>query len=186
METTLYTLGHSTHTLAHVLALLTQHGVTAIADVRSLPYSRRHPQFNRDRLKDALAQHHIAYVHLSELGARPTDPTCYVAGQVQYARLAATAAFQRGLTRIQHGRQRYRIALLCAEQDPLACHRTILICRALRTPGMAITHILADGRLEHHEASEQRLVQLVGATSGDRHPLERAYDLQGQRIAYRT
>jgi uncharacterized protein (DUF488 family) len=183
METTLYTIGHSTHTLAHVLALLTQHGITAIADVRSVPYSRRHPQCNRESLKDAVASHHIASVHLSALGARPTDPACYAAGQVQYARLAATEAFQHGLVRLQHGMQRYRIALLCAEKDPLTCHRTILICRALRAPELAIQHILADGRLEGHDASERRLVQLVGKAPGD---LEHAYDLQGQRIAYTT
>ena len=189
METTLYTIGHSTHALAHVLTQLTQHGITAIADVRSMPYSRRHPQFNREPFQDALAQHHIAYVHLGELGARPTDPSCYAAGQVQYARLAATTAFQHGLARLQDGMQRYRIALLCAEKDPVTCHRTILICRALRAPALAIQHILADGRLEQHDASERRLVQLVDGTSVNRNQdarirLERAYDLQAQRIAY--
>ena len=143
METTLYTIGHSTHPLPHVLALLTQHGITAVADVRSVPYSRRSCQCNRESLQAALAPHHIVYVHLAELGARPTDPSCYVVGRVQYARLAAT---------LHRGRQRYRIALLCAAKDPLTCHRTICICRVLRDQALTIQHILADGRLEDHAA----------------------------------
>src|SRR5262245_1344313 len=122
MSLELYTIGHSTHSCSQFLDLLVQHRISAICDVRSAPYSRLHPQFNRESLQRELARHHIAYVFLGEeLGARSSDPSCYEAGKVQYDRLAATDAFRQGIERVKQGIQRYRVALMCAEQDPLAC-----------------------------------------------------------------
>lgn len=190
MNQTLYTIGHSTHPLSHFLDLLIKHSISAICDVRSNPYSRLYPQFNRESLQKELAHHSIAYVFLGEeLGARSSDSSCYEEGKVQYNRLAATDAFRRGIDRVKKGIQRYQIALMCAEKDPLACHRTILVCRYLKAPDVSIRHILGNGYIEPHEASEQRLIKLVGADQGDlfqdfRGLLERAYDLQGQCIAY--
>lgn len=190
MSQVLYTIGHSTHSLSRFLNLLATHGISAICDVRSKPYSRQNPQFNRESFRNELAKRNIAYVFLGEeLGARSSDASCYEGGKVQYHRLAATELFRQGIERVHKGIQHYRIALMCAERDPLACHRTILICRNLRAPDLSIRHILADGRLEPHEATEQRLIKLVGADQGDlfqdfRELLERAYDFQGQQIAY--
>ena len=131
---TVFTVGHSTHALDDFLALLLRHGITAIADVRSSPYSRMNPQFNRETLHAALKGAGIAYVFLgAELGARSRDPDCYEDGKVQYDRLARTAAFQRGLARVQQGAAQYRLALMCAEKEPLDCHRTILVARHLET-----------------------------------------------------
>ncbi|HEX9429468.1 MAG TPA: DUF488 domain-containing protein [Candidatus Bathyarchaeia archaeon] len=190
MSQELYTIGHSTHPLSQFLDLLVKHGISAICDVRSNPYSRLYPQFNRESLQKELALHNIAYVFLGEeLGARSSDSSCYEGGKVQYNRLAATDAFRRGIERVKKGIQRYRVALMCAEKDPLTCHRTILVCRHLKAPDVSIRHILDNGRIEPHEASERRLIKLVGVEQGDlfqdfRELLERAYDLQGQRIAY--
>jgi len=190
MSLELYTIGHSTHSLAQFLDLLVQHRISAICDVRSAPYSRLHPQFNHEPLRKELARHHTAYVFLGEeLGARSSDPSCYEVGKVQYDRLAATDAFRQGIERVKKGIQRYRVALMCAEKDPLACHRTILVCRHLKAPEVSIRHILGDGSIEPHEVSERRLLKLLGVEQDDlfqdfRELLERAYDLQGQRIAY--
>jgi hypothetical protein len=90
---------------------------------------------------------------------------------------------------VKKGMQRYRVALMCAEKDPLACHRTILVCRHLKEPDVSIRHILDNGHIEPHKVSERRLVKLVGLEQGDlfqdfRELVESAYDLQGQRIAY--
>ena len=190
MSQILYTIGHSTHSLSRFLNLLATHGISAICDVRSKPYSRQNPQFNRESFRSELAKRNMAYVFLGEeLGARSSDASCYEGGKVQYHRLAATQLFHQGIARIHKGMQRYRIALMCAEKDPLTCHRTILICRNLRSPDLSIRHILADGRIEPHEATEQRLIKLVGADQGDLFQdfgelLEKAYDFQGQQIAY--
>ncbi len=97
----IYTIGHSTHTIEAFLELLRKHGVTAVADVRSAPFSRFNPQFNKDTLQGTLAAHGIKYVFLGrELGARSDDPACYENGRVQYARLARAASFHSGLDRV--------------------------------------------------------------------------------------
>ena len=100
----LFTIGHSVHPVEHFVELLKRHGITALCDVRSSPYSRFTPQFNRESLKEEVARHHIAYLYLgAELGPRSADPTCYENGKVQYNRLAAKEIFQQGLGRLAEG-----------------------------------------------------------------------------------
>lgn len=154
----IYTVGHSAHEVARFVDLLARHGVEAVADVRSMPYSRRHPQFNRETLKESLKASGIAYVFLGkELGARSTDPDCYENGRVQFRKLAATSLFRSGIKRVLDGSEQMRIALMCAEKDPLNCHRTILVARELVALDRKINHILADGEIETHEAAMNRL-----------------------------
>lgn len=146
-----FTIGHSNHTIEHLLSLLREHSITAIADVRSTPYSRWNPQFRKKALAQALQEAGIAYVWLGrELGGRPDDPTCYVNGRVSYERVAATEVFQEGLDRVIAGVEDYRIALLCAEKDPNKCHRTLLVAKELDARDVVVQHILADGALEEH------------------------------------
>jgi uncharacterized protein (DUF488 family) len=165
---TLYTVGHSNHSIEKFIGLLTVNGITAVADVRSRPFSRRHPQFNKERLASALTQHGIAYVFLGkELGARSEDPSCYENGKVQYPRLAATAAFKAGIERALAGAAKFRLALMCAEKEPLDCHRTLLVSRALESSGASIAHILADGSVESQEKTMSRLIDLVGLSKED-------------------
>ena len=154
----IFTVGHSAHEVARFVDLLARHGVEAVADVRSMPYSRRHPQFNRETLKESLKASGIAYVFLGkELGARSTDPDCYENGRVQFRKLAATRLFRSGLKRVLDGSEQMRIALMCAEKDPLNCHRTLLVTRELVALGRKVNHILADGEVETHEAAMNRL-----------------------------
>jgi uncharacterized protein (DUF488 family) len=165
---TLYTIGHSNHSIEKFVGLLTANGITAVADVRSRPFSRRHPQFNKERLAAALAQRDIAYVFLGkELGARSEDPSCYENGKVQYRRLAATPAFKAGIERVLIGAEKFRLALICAEKEPLDCHRTLLVSRALGSTGASIAHILADGSMEPQEKTMARLIDLVGLPKAD-------------------
>jgi uncharacterized protein (DUF488 family) len=185
-----YTIGHSTHSIEEFLDLLRKHGVTALADVRSTPFSRFNPQFNKDTLQETLAAHGIKYVFLGrELGARSDDPACYEDGRVQYARLARAASFRAGLDRVVQGASGYRVALMCAEKDPLECHRTLLVARALADLGVEIAHILADGSLETHETAMTRLLGVVGVPAQDLFSsrdqlIEKAMARQEQRIAY--
>ncbi len=167
-SSTVYTIGHSKQTLAEFVALLKKHGVTALADVRSTPYSRFNPQFNKDALERDLKPHGIKYVFLGrELGARSDDPVCYSGGRVQYGRLAQTALFRSGIERVERGAAEHRIALMCAEKEPLDCHRTLLVSRALDADGVAVSHILADGRLESHGDAMLRLLDMVGLPRED-------------------
>jgi len=193
MGRNLYTVGHSIHSLPRFIELLKGHRVTAVCDVRSAPYSRLHPHFNREPLREELKLHRIAYVFLGEeLGGRSSDRSCYDAeGRVRYGRIADTDAFRQGLARVREGIETYRIALMCAEKDPLICHRAVLICRHLRDDtDLSILHILDDGQTERHEESERRLLRLARMEQGNlfksvQEQIEEAYEHQERRIAYR-
>jgi uncharacterized protein (DUF488 family) len=187
---TLFTVGHSTHSSELFLDLLTMNSISAIADVRSRPYSRLNPQFNQERLKAQLRLAGIAYVPFGrELGARTDDQSCYTNGKVQYDRLAQTPLFRAGLTLLREGIREQRVALLCAEKDPITCHRMVLVCHELRLEPLDIFHIRADGSLESNAEAERRMVEAVSLpeydlfTSRDE-TIEQAYLLQGNRIAW--
>lgn len=189
--TTVYTIGHSSHTIEQLTALLRLHGVTAVADVRSQPHSRLHPHFNRDELSATLKAATIAYVFLGkELGGRVSDPSCYLDGQVQYDRVARTPAFEAGIERLQRGAVSHRVALLCAERDPLLCHRTLLVARQLSKRGIAAQHILSSGQLESQEEADGRLLRETKLEAGDMFRsrdeiLDEAYRLRSGEVAYR-
>src|ERR1700704_3164996 len=120
MTEAVYTIGHSTHSIEKFVELLGRAQITAVSDVRSRPYSRMNPQFNRENLKQSLSANGIKYVFLGkELGARSEDHSCYRNGQVQYDLLARTDLFKQGIERILEGTQKYRVALMCAEKEPL-------------------------------------------------------------------
>jgi uncharacterized protein (DUF488 family) len=187
----IHSIGHSNHPIGRFIELLRQHGITVVADVRSTPYSRFNPQFRRDQLQGALRDSGIQYVFLGEeLGARTRDPACYEAdGRVSYTRLAGTDLFRRGMDRLRAGMSEYRISLMCAEREPLECHRAILIARELERAGIPVVHILADSTLETHEHAMQRLAESLGLIATDlfrtqQQIKEQAYDLQAARIAY--
>jgi uncharacterized protein (DUF488 family) len=190
MNNQIYTVGHSTHSIEKFIALLKRHDVTALCDVRSSPYSRMNPQFNREPLKQSLREKDIAYVFLGkELGARSRDSSCYVKGKVQYDRIAKTKLFEEGLERVKEGIKTHKVALMCAEKDPLTCHRTILVTRNLVASGMLAQHILEDGALESHEEAMSRLLRELKLPEGDMFRskedcIEEAYRIQGERIAY--
>lgn len=185
-----FTIGHSTHTFEAFVALLKQHGVTALADVRSAPFSRFNPQFNKDALERDLKAQGIKYVFLGrELGARSNDRSCYENGRVQYARLARTDLFHLGIERVLHGANEHRIALMCAEKDPLECHRTLLVARALDEQGVPVSHILSDGRLEAHRDAMERLLDVTGLPHEDlfrsrQDLIAQALAQQEERVAY--
>jgi uncharacterized protein (DUF488 family) len=202
----LFTIGHSNHSPDQFVDLLLQHNVTALADVRSAPYSRYLPHFNKPALETLLPQQDIRYVFLgAELGARPEDPGCYVEGKAVYEKIAATEVFSQGLKRLLKGLQKYRIALMCAEKDPLTCHRAILVCQHLVPYNLEIAHIHSNGELEFHEDLEERLLKahhlqdpppsqqlsLLSSLDSDSNlelsrdqRIRQAYQQQGDKIAY--
>ena len=208
----LFTIGHSNLSIDAFIALLQQHGITAVADVRSHPYSRFLPHFNQSALKAALLDAGIQYVFLGkELGARSADQSCYVDGKASYEKIAATELFSQGIQRILKGSEKYKISLMCAEKDPLTCHRAILVCQHLRDFELEIQHILSNGYLESHEQLEDRLLVLHGLNQSQldeaapkqlslfeevplqeslieklsrEDSLKQAYKLQGEQIAY--
>jgi uncharacterized protein (DUF488 family) len=161
MRTALLSVGHSNHSAEAFVALLRRAGVTAIADVRSSPYSRRLPQFNREDLQTTLRTNDIAYVFLGDLlGGRPASPALYDPdGLVNYERVRQTDAFRQGLARLLGGAERYVIAMMCGEADPLDCHRGLMIAPALVEMGVPPGHLRKDGTCETTAEFEERLLR---------------------------
>jgi uncharacterized protein (DUF488 family) len=193
-EQQLFTVGHSNHSIERFMELLRQHRIEVIVDVRSNPASSRNPQFNRESLKASLGEAGIKYLFLGkELGARRSEREAYDGNVASYERIAKLPAFKEGLDRVKSGVNTYRVALMCAEKDPIDCHRTLLVCRHLREalPGR-IQHILADGALESHGQTERRLLVNMGVSADQDEmfvdetepPLERAYRKRGLTLAY--
>ena len=189
---TIFTIGHSNHSLEDFLVLLNQHNIATLADVRSSPYGRLE-HFNREIIAAALKAAGIEYIFMGrELGARREEPECYENGVAVYEKIAGLPVFQEGLSQLRQLALKSPLAIMCAEKEPLDCHRTILICRHLRDSGLQIKHILADGGLEDHARTEKRLVKKMGIERtlfepdlSEEEMIRRAYDERGQEIAFR-
>ena len=184
-----FTIGHSNLEIGKFVALLKQHGIQAVADVRSSPYSQYNPQFNREALQRILQEQDIAYFFLGEeLGARRSERECYLEGRADYELISQSPAFMRGIERVNQGASKMRIALMCAEKDPIDCHRSILVSPHLRRHGLQVLHILPDGSLEDHAQTEQRLLQLFALEEKDffrssQESVAQAYKMQGEKVA---
>jgi uncharacterized protein (DUF488 family) len=151
------TIGHSNHPLERFLGLLKAGGVTLLVDVRSMPYSRRFPQFGKERLASGLAHAGIDYLHEgAALGGLPRE------GGGSYDALAATPAFKDALGRLIERARDTTLCLVCAEKEPIDCHRTVLVSRRLAEQGVAIDHLLADGSMRPHRAVEDALLARNG------------------------
>jgi uncharacterized protein (DUF488 family) len=192
MAPMLYTIGYSQHTQESFIEVLNQYCVEIVVDVRSSPYSVYKPEFNQNVIRNILQSNDIKYIFLGDhVGARFSDPLVYVNGVADYEKISKHKIFILGIERLKKGIENFTIALMCAEKDPIQCHRTILISRHLKNYAN-IQHILEDGNLESHDHIEQRLLHLFkldqlllpGVTELANFPLAEAYKLQGQKIAF--
>ena len=149
----LFSIGHSTQPLESFLRLLEDYHIEVVADVRTAPYSRFNPQFNRRDLEFGLKEHGLGYVFLGrELGGRPEGEEFYDPdGHVLYGRMAETTEFKVGLGRLVDGAARYRVAMMCSEEDPAECHRFLLITRVLYGQGIRVDHLRKDGTVQRTE-----------------------------------
>jgi uncharacterized protein (DUF488 family) len=161
-----FTLGHSNHASETWLALVRQHQIEVVVDTRSSPYSKYAPHFDKEVMQRSLEQAGIRYLFLgAELGGRPANPDYYDAsGHVLYSRLRDDARFKAAIERLETGMERFRVALVCGEEDPAHCHRRLLIGRVLTERGHSMLHIRGDGRVETDAtvatASGKRLVDV--------------------------
>jgi|ERR1700739_3992339 uncharacterized protein (DUF488 family) len=185
---TILTIGHSTHSYEEFLHLLRGAGVTAVADVRSAPFSRHQPQFNKTELKQELKSDKIEYAFLGdELGGRPKDKTLFCEGVADYEKMALTREFTKGLDRISEGSSKFRIALMCSEHNPLDCHRCLLVGRALKRRGLTVRNILFNGLQKSQEEIESELVEMLKQNRADLFPddqISSAYRDRSLRVAF--
>jgi len=166
---TIWTIGHSNHPLETLLALLAQHRIQVVVDVRSSPYSRYASQFNREAFRPALQDRAVQYVFLGDLlGGRAEDPQFYDAdGHVLYGRVAQSPGFRQGIERLLALLGQSRAALLCGEEDPAGCHRRLLVGRVLGERGVHVVHIRGDGRAQSETelAAEEHFRKTKGQQS---------------------
>jgi uncharacterized protein (DUF488 family) len=188
----LFSIGHSNIPAERFVAMLSAAGVSAIADVRSTPASRRFPWFSSKNLARSLQGDGIFYARFGDsLGGRPHDPALYRDGVADYEKMARQPAFCAGLDRLLMAATQHRVCLMCAEREPLDCHRCLLVSRALAERGCAVGHILHDGTIEPHTATEQRLLADSGPdadlfVTGQGERLAAAYRRRFRAVAYRA
>lgn len=191
----IYTIGYASYSFLDFVMVLKRYGINAVADVRTTPYSHFKPEFNKDIIAPRLKADGIYYVPLGkECGARPDNKSCYVNNQVKFDILGSTDLFRRGLQRLKKGAERCTIGIMCAEQDPIQCHRYILVAHELSKmyPELEVFNILQDGRCEDQQETELRLLQTwhldkeeipgLGMSFSER--LQEAYARQGEKISY--
>ena len=185
-----WTLGHSSQPFERFSSLLRSSGITAVADVRSSPYSRHFPHFNRDNLKEYLKRDGISYVFMGkELGGRPADPKLFVNGVANYEKMSETTSYKNGLERVIRGASEHRIALVCSEAHPLDCHRCLLVGRSLIEGKHEIDHILPDGSIRSQNRIETDMVAMTGRVDPDffmsaSEIVDAAYRERASQVAY--
>lgn len=192
-----FTVGHSNWPFAQFVQLLKRAGIDFVLDVRSRPASARNPQFTQPGFEAMLREEAIGYAFLGEeLGGRPADPDLYRQnGAVDYAACGKTYAFRAGIERVAAEAARHQVALVCAEEDPLDCHRFLMISPALAAAGLEPLHLRGNGALESERAAEDRLLNATGfgdVANNTLFPearteaLAKALNLQAERAAFRV
>lgn len=192
-----FTVGHSNYEAQHFINLLKAHGINCLVDVRSSPYSKFTPQFNKENLEAELKASRILYVYLgNKLGGRYADSNLlYPSGVVDYNKVMQQDSFCAGIdnviTNIGKG---LRIALMCSEKDPLDCHRFLLVSRALSNRGVLVKHILEGGGLISNEELEKKLLRkyksefdqfsLFQANLSSHDAIEEAYQRRNQEVGF--
>jgi uncharacterized protein (DUF488 family) len=187
----LFSIGHSNIAIERFVGMLQATGVTAIADVRSTPVSRRFPWFSGAALAARLAPQGVVYEPCgNSLGGRPRAANLYRDGVADYEAMAAQPEFRDGLDQLLGLALRHRVCVMCAEREPLDCHRCLLVARALAGHGVATGHILHDGTIEPHRATEERLLAWNGKDAdlfltGQNERLAAAYRRRAHAVAFR-
>jgi uncharacterized protein (DUF488 family) len=193
----IFTIGHSNHDINYFKSLLNKYYINSVIDVRTSPFSKLYPQFNKEILKASLKDDEIYYIHLpAEFGARRTNQDLLDEdGKVDFKKIWDTEIFKKGLEKISTGiEQGYQIALMCAESDPFECHRFSMVSYPLVKLGYIVTHILKDGTTIDNSELEKRLLEkykkvlpvndLFTNTVTDEIRLEYAYRLRNKDIAF--
>lgn len=187
----LFTIGCSILSLDDFIRNLKINKINVIADVRSIPYSRITPQFNKENLQERLKKEHILYGEFSkEFGARRTEFCAYEDNQVSFKKTRQLPAFLEGVKRIQKGLEMgYSIGLMCTEKNPLACHRFSLVARGIiEQTGIDVSHVLTDASIVSTELLENQMLKDFNLEqdlfSNRNERIETAYNMLNKKIGY--
>ena len=170
----IFSIGHSNQSIEKFLWLLDSHKINVLVDVRSHPYSKYAPHFQKNSLSRELETSSFKYLFLGqELGGKPEEKNFYdAAGHVLYRELARSSLFLEGIQRLEHGVASYRVAIMCAEENPSRCHRRLLITPVLQERGIRVIHIRGDGRLEPESDLLEQEAQLTLFENAEQIPLK--------------
>jgi len=198
MVSTVYTIGYSSFTSDEFWKTLVKNHVQLVIDVRSTPFSKRYPEYNKDVLKEFLAQHRIFYRNYArEFGARQEDHKFYTRdGYLDFELFSQSEAFRSGVEKLcKSMEQDYIFALMCAEKNPIDCHRAIMVSRAFSDKGYRVLHILPHGKILTQDDFNQELLDkyypsrfqlsLIDSSKSDADLLKQAYRYRNADIGYR-
>ena len=182
----IFTIGYSSFDIPSFIEAIKQHDVTMVADVRSSPYSKYKPEFNKESLRAKLLPQGIEHIFLGDLlGAMPPDKSVYDNGTVDFELVGKSFFFKQGIECLVKESADHRLVLMCAEKDPLYCHRTMLISRNI-TELFEIFHIHHDASLERQSVLEGRLEKKYGYDQpvlfGD--GLQLAYEAHARKMSH--
>lgn len=197
----IYTIGHSNYDCDYFMALLLKFKINTVVDVRSVPFSKYVPHFNKDNIKNLLNNYGIHHVYMGEELGIIKDNSSLLSkdGYLDYEKVKETVLFKNGIIRIRDGFSKgYTIAIMCTEKDPIDCHRSILIGRELHKEKYSIAHVLFDGSMETQIQLEGRLLNMyfpvkmqqdlfsiIEPNKSEDEILNKAYKLRNIDIGYR-
>lgn len=188
MQITVYTIGHSNLELERFIQILKNFNISLIFDVRSQPFSKRYPHFNKNELSSALKEAGISYQYKgNELGGRPKNLSYYINGIVDYERLNSDKEYLKAIKELISFASKIKVAIMCSEKDPIKCHRALLIGRSLKERGVNVIHILSDKETETQVDIEKHL---IGEDSGQMsmfkdENLDSAYKMRSNKVAFK-
>ena len=185
---TCFTIGHSIHSIEAFIKLLKQTGINTLVDVRSSPYSKYNPQYNKEILKNSLTSEQITYIFMGpELGAKHQEPQVLESdGRVNFEKVRNLDTFKEGIRRLITGMEKgYKMALMCSEKNPLECHRFSLVSYALKKEGVQVRHILEDGSIkENYELEESFLSKVPDMFKTKEQEIEEGYKILEIKVAF--
>ena len=198
----IYTIGHSNYSADKLIDMLKFHNINCVVDIRGTPYSKYNIQFNKETIRQTLINHGFIYIYMAkEFAVQRENKSLYLKeGYADFEKVMHDKDFLDGVERLKVGINKgYRIVLIGAMQDPINCHRCILLGRALREEGFNVKHILDDYSLASQEQMEERLLEkyhsnrnqmtfdaLMGTESSKEELLKECYKLSNREIGYRV
>ncbi|MEG2916360.1 MAG: DUF488 domain-containing protein [Clostridium sp.] len=197
----IFTIGHSNYTVEKLIDMLRRYNIDCVVDIRGIPYSKYNIQFDKETIRETLTKEGFIYIYMAKEFAanRENKISYYDEGYSDFEKVIYEEDFINGIERVRNGCEKgYRIAMLGAMQDPIRCHRSILVGRALRDNGFQVKHILDDYSLSSQEDMEQNILEkyfkhrkqmsidsILGNEPTEEELIEQGYRLANKEIGYR-
>ena len=158
----IYTIGYSAFSIDEFIETIKNFGISCVIDVRSSPFSNYYADYNKDTLERTLKEHNILYRnYANEFGARQTDLMFYTGDIVDFDKFIKSDQFLEGVSKVNKGIERgYSFVLMCAEKDPIKCHRSIMLGKGFSENGFDVKHIVSKTEIESQRELEERLLEM--------------------------